>query len=121
MERTRLTKVAKIVSALDKIAGEVEKNDERIALKIDQISDSFEKVAFSPQGWIPGRGMGPGRGRGFGMGWNPGTRFKVDQPGKKPDAGGVCVCPSCGTKILIRRAPVPQVCVKCGSDLQRKY
>ena len=58
--RLRLTKVARTVSKLDRIADYIEKHSPKTALALDRISDQIEKTAFSPMGWLPGRG-GPGR------------------------------------------------------------
>lgn len=94
--RTRLAKVASVTAQLDKMADEIQKEDPRIALAIDRISDGIEKQAYSPQGWMPGRGMGRGRGHGFGMGWAPGMRFKGPLPGGSPT--GMLWCPQCKHK-----------------------
>lgn len=118
MKRTRLTKIAKIVDNLDRLADDIQPHDERVALHLDHVSDMMEKTAFNPQGWLPGRGPGPGRGHGFGMGWRPGIRWKLTPPGNKPDPGGFVICPSCGTKIRVGSGS-PRSCPNCGSMVKR--
>lgn len=119
MRRIRLTKIASMVNALDKMADEIQQQDENLALTIDKLSDFVERKAYYPMGWLPGRGLGPGRGRGFGMGWMPGQR--VTRPG--PGPGGLLVCPGCGYKIKhTRNMPCAlTACPQCGTSMTRQY
>lgn len=122
MERMRLTKVASVVNKLDKIADEIQNQDEKTALMIDRLSDMVEKKAYYPMGWAPGRGLGPGRGRGYGMGWMPGQQVpspQYDLGGPGPT--GTCVCPSCGYRLEHVRghACMDINCPKCGQKMDR--
>lgn len=104
-------KIARITKELDKIADNIEMDAPEVALRLDHISDFLEKKAYTPQGWLPGRGMGPGVGRGYGMGWMPGRRFMGPPPGYMglPTS---CVCPSCGYRH--RHEPsIPCLATKC--------
>lgn len=114
MRRIRLTKVARIVSKLDRIADEIQSKDERIALHIDQVSDMVEKVAFNPQGWLPGRGFGPGKGRGYGMGWQPGMRWRWRRTPPGSDSDDFMVCPGCGYQMERMGSGHPKSCPRCG-------
>lgn len=111
MKKPGFVKMAQFVSELDEIADIIESENPKIALAIDQISDKIEKRAYSPQGWLPGRGIKPRE-------WGPGSRFKVQLPGKKYDPGALMVCSNCGYR---QRSYGPIFkCPQCGAQMYQE-
>jgi len=91
-----------LIGALDNIASEVEKDDKRIALAIDQISDYMEKKAFFNQStWLPGRT----------------TRTYPDKYRSLSNRHGkraIYVCSSCN----LRKFTLTCKCPRCGGAMQ---
>lgn len=91
-----------LVSTLDTIANEVERQDRSIALAIDHISDQIEKRAFFNQStWLPGRT----------------TRAypnKNQNASERSEKRAVYVCLSCN----LRRSIVAYKCPRCGHSMQ---
>lgn len=114
-----MKKIAEITARLDRIADGIQASHPEAALAIDRVSDHLERRAYSPQGWLPGRGMGPGIGRGYGMGWMPGRRFIGPAPMESGPAG-YCQCPQCGMRQRFDLSrPMVGNCPQCGIKMEK--
>jgi hypothetical protein len=96
---SNLLKIAQFSEELDKIAEDIQKEDPRIALALDQINDNLEKSAMYPMGWIPGRIIAPlGKGRYV---WDPGQRIPSPAEKEHPkEARWELKCPKCGASVV---------------------
>jgi len=96
-----MDKLSSIVNTLDRIASEIEPQDEKIALAIDVVSDQIEKKAYFNQStWLPGRS----------------TRDYPFPHITKKQRTAVYVCPSCS----IRREMITRMrCPKCGHFMHK--
>ena len=116
--RFRLTKMASLVSELDRISEELETENKKLALHIDTISDKIEKKAFYPMGWLPGRGLGPGPGMGRGrFEWFPGRRT----PYMPIQEQSLFICPQCGMRIRKPYLCQMMTCPDCGIKMNKQF
>jgi 2'-5' RNA ligase len=94
--------IRKLVYALDKVASEIKKDDKRIALAIDQISNFIERRAFFDQStWLPGRT----------------TRTYIKNPKDLPNKNEKKTIYRCSSCNLRRYTPVWK-CPRCGYVMQ---
>jgi hypothetical protein len=96
-----MNRIASIVQILDDIADGVEKQDSKIALAIDRISDRLEKKAyFNPTTWLPGRSS-----RQYPVFSYPQKRIE--------ERLAICNCSYCNTPIQAPRGSIVS-CPRCG-------
>lgn len=98
--RSNYLKIASIIGSLDAIAGDLEKEDPLLALRVDQISDRIEKKAFHPGGWLPGRKY---------------RKECYDNSYGTQSKNSFYSCPNCGFNDRSART-----CPHCGSSMSRK-
>jgi hypothetical protein len=96
-----MDRIAAMVKVLDEVADKVEKQDPKIALAIDHITDRLEKKAyFNPTTWLPGRSP---------------RDFPVLDYGQKrmEERMAVCNCSYCNAPIKAPRGSIVS-CPRCG-------
>jgi rubrerythrin len=99
-----MDKIAALAQELDSIASSIEKEDPRIALALDMISDRIEKKAYFNQAtWLPGRHS---------------RDYPFMQSAKMPEknAETLYACPKCGNK---RYGYTKGTCPRCGTQMHR--
>lgn len=95
-----MDKIANIIKTMDDIANEIEGQDPKIALAIDQISDRLEKKAyFNPTTWLPGRSSR--------------DLPAFEYPKRIQERQTICTCSNCNMAVHAPRGSIVS-CPRCG-------